>query len=224
MNVYHLSKNRLYFPSPDQAIKEGLLAIGGDLSIERLLLSYSMGIFPWYSEGEPILWWTPDPRLVLFPDELKISKSLRKIIRQKKYHITIDKAFEDVIKNCAFIRDETWIVNEMIEAYIKLHRAGFAHSFECWQADELVGGLYGVSLGRSFFGESMFSKKNNTSKIAMVSLVDFIKLHNFDMIDCQTPTNHLKSLGAKEISRKNFLDILKKSLKKKTIIGKWSNL
>ena len=224
MNVYHLSKDRLYFPSPDQALKEGLLAIGGDLSIERLLLSYSMGIFPWYSEDEPILWWTPDPRLVLFPDEFKISKSLRKIIRQKKYNITIDKAFEDVIKNCALTRDETWIVNEMIEAYIKLHRAGFAHSFECWQSDELVGGLYGVSLGRSFFGESMFSKKNNTSKIAMASLVDFIKLHNFDMIDCQTPTNHLKSLGAIEISRKNFLDILKKSLKKKTIIGKWSNL
>ncbi|CAN2040054.1 Leucyl/phenylalanyl-tRNA--protein transferase [Candidatus Magnetomoraceae bacterium gMMP-15] len=226
MAIYLLPDDRLIFPHPCLASKDGLLAIKGDLSEDRLLMAYSLGIFPWYSEGEEILWWSPDPRLVIFPDELRVSRSLKKIIRQKRFKITMDQAFDEVIFQCAQIRRQngegTWIVNEMQDAYCRLHKLGFAHSVEIWVNEKLVGGLYGVSLGRTFFGESMFSKKSNTSKIALVALIDYIKKYQFDMIDCQLTTNHLMRMGAREISRIDFLKKLQESLKWPTLRGKWT--
>ena len=183
--------------------------MGGDLSPARLLLAYSQGIFPWYSDPSPILWWSPDPRLVLFPDEIKISRSLRRVIKKQVFAITIDGAFGEVIRSCAGVRDETWITREMIEAYLALHDLGYAHSFETWHAGRLVGGLYGIALGRAFFGESMFSVMSDASKVALVHLVDFVAGLGFEFIDCQTATAHLKRLGAREISRKQFLDRLR---------------
>ncbi len=224
MPVYLLSETHR-FPNPHLATGEGLLAIGGDLSVDRLLLAYQNGIFPWFSEGEPILWWSPDPRLVLFPHEFKPSKSLQKIMRRSIFDITLDQAFPEVIRECAKIRIEhqegTWIVNDMIDAYCQLHDSGFAHSVEAWQAGKLVGGLYGVSLGRCFFGESMFSRVSNASKVAFAGLVDFLKLQAFDLIDCQVTTRHLISLGAKEIARESFLKLLANSLRKSTCQGRW---
>src|SRR5210317_1959432 len=188
MPVYQLSED-LIFPSPYLASKEGLLAIGGDLSPQRLLLAYSNGIFPWYSEGEPILWWSPDPRLVLYPDELNVSRSLKKVIKQGSFEVTIDRAFEAVITECAQVRLEnhegTWIVAEMVQAYCRLHESGFAHSVEAWAGERLAGGLYGVSLGKCFFGESMFTRVSNASKVAFVVLVNHLKNQGFAMIDCQ---------------------------------------
>jgi len=223
--IYSLDKENLGFPDPHYAETDGLIAFGGDLSPERLLSAYSQGIFPWYSPGDPILWWSPDPRLVLFPEKLHISKSLKKEIRKKKYFITMDQAFNDVIHECAQIRkqngEETWITEAMTQAYMKLHQLGFAHSVETWLDNSLVGGLYGISLGRSFFGESMFSKKSNTSKIALVALVQFLKYFDFDIIDCQVSTNHLISMGAENIPRYSFLKLLDKSLMHKTLCGRW---
>ena len=215
MTIFRLSES-LTFPPPHLAEKEGLLAVGGDLSQERLLLAYQQGIFPWFLEGEPYLWWSPDPRLVLYPHELIVSKSLSKIIRQKKFHITLDAAFDRVILSCAHIRlnknEGTWIVQEMINAYTRLHRAGYAHSVEAWSNGELTGGLYGVALGRCFFGESMFSIKNNASKVAFVHLVDYLKTKSYRLIDCQVSTAHLKRLGAREIPRDDFLKQLEHAL------------
>ena len=200
--------------------------MGGDLSHRRLLLAYSQGIFPWYSEGEPILWWSPDPRLVLYPHELKISKSLSKIIRKGTFSVTADCAFEQVIKDCARVRLEnregTWIVDDMVNAYCGLHASGFAHSFEAWQGDRLAGGLYGVSLGKSFFGESMFTRVSNASKVAFVALVKYLRSLGFSMIDCQITTEHLTRFGAQEISRARYLDQLGESLLSPTLKGKWS--
>jgi leucyl/phenylalanyl-tRNA--protein transferase len=214
MPVFALS-DRLSFPPPHLAIKEGLLAVGGDLSVERLLLAYRSGIFPWYSEGEPILWWSPDPRLVLYPDELRISRSLRKVIKKKLFHITFDRAFESVIHGCAVAKrsygEGTWITDEMKAAYIQLHRQGYAHSVEAWRKNELVGGLYGVAMGRAFFGESMFSRVSNASKVAFVSLVEILREKHFTLIDCQVRTDHLVRFGAREISRKAFLEQLGKA-------------
>lgn len=225
MPVYLLSDD-LIFPSPPLASEDGLLAVGGDLSQERLLLAYRMGIFPWYSEDEPILWWSPDPRLVLYPAELKVSKSLEKTIKKRLFEVTMDQAFETVIKACAHSRTRvqqgTWIVNDMIAAYCRLHESGLAHSVETWQAGKLVGGLYGVSLGTCFFGESMFTHLSNSSKVAFVALVEHLKALKFNLIDCQITTAHLLSFGAREISRARFLDELKISLKSPTIKGKWS--
>jgi len=225
MAVYLLSDD-LIFPSPQLASEEGLLAVGGDLSQERLQLAYRMGIFPWYSENEPIMWWSPDPRLVIYPAELKISKSLAKTIKKRLFKVTMDKAFESVIKACARSRtpmqEGTWIVNDMISAYCRLHESGLAHSVETWQNGQLAGGLYGVSLGRCFFGESMFTRINNASKVAFVALVEHLQALNFNLIDCQITTAHLLSFGAREISRARFLDELKKSLKSPTLKGKWS--
>ncbi len=213
------------FPSPDLAREDGLLAMGGNLSQKRLLLAYSMGIFPWFSEGEPVLWWSPDPRLVLYPEELNVSSSLKKTIKKSIFRITMDKAFEQVINECAQIRiqnhEPTWIMNDMITAYTNLHKSGFAHSVEAWHDEELAGGLYGVSLGRCFFGESMFTRVSNASKVAFAALVEYLKEHSFDIIDCQVTTEHLKSMGAKEIPRKLFLQQLKTSLQKPTRQGKW---
>ncbi len=212
MPIYLLSEE-LIFPPPELAEPEGLLAVGGDLSIERLLLAYKMGIFPWYNEGEPILWWSPDPRMVLFPPELHIPKRLKRILRQGRFKITFDKAFEQVIKECAMVRQEkgegTWITQDMVKAYTKLHLAGFAHSAEAWCQDKLVGGVYGVALGQVFFGESMFSRVSNSSKAAFVTLVQQLSKWGFRLIDCQVSTSHLSRFGAQEIPRKDFLKMVK---------------
>jgi len=193
------------------------LAVGGDLSKDRLLLAYSMGIFPWYSDGSPILWWSPDPRLVLIPEDLKVSRSLSQMIKKGIFSVTMDTAFDRVIRNCAEVNRKrqqgTWITEEMIGAYISLHCAGYAHSVESWDSGELVGGLYGIALGKAFFGESMFAIKNNASKVAFVTLVEYLKKLNFSFVDCQVTTEHLKSLGAKEVDRKKFLQMLKEALK-----------
>ena len=225
MPVFELT-NELIFPPPELADENGLLAIGGDLSESRILLAYSMGIFPWYSKEDPLLWWSPDPRLLLFPKELKLSRSLKQIINKQTFRVTLDTAFEQVIRACAEVHNNqdggTWITDDMIESYTALHRSGFAHSAECWLGDKLVGGLYGLSLGNSFFGESMFAKKSNASKVAFAGLVGQLTEWGFDLIDCQIPTTHLMSLGAREIPRSEFMDLLKKTLTKKTFKGKWS--
>ncbi|MFC1811622.1 leucyl/phenylalanyl-tRNA--protein transferase [Thermodesulfobacteriota bacterium] len=224
MPVFLLS-DKLAFPSPQLAEKEGLLAVGGDLSQRRLLLAYRMGIFPWFSEAEPILWWSPDPRLVLYPKELKVSKTLKKVIKKGLFNVTMDLAFSEVIHQCAQVRlendEETWIVRDMIDAYCRLHESGYAHSVEAWYEGELAGGLYGVSLGRCFFGESMFTRRSNASSVALVHLVQYLEELSFDMIDCQITTVHLHRFGARKISREQFLEQLDKSLQLPTIKGKW---
>ena len=224
MPIFLLS-DRIAFPHPNLARKDGLLAVGGDLSQDRLLLAYKMGIFPWYSESEPILWWSPDPRLVLYPCEIKVSKSLKKILKNKIFSVTIDQAFNQVITSCARIRlqknEGTWIDEDMIKAYCGLHESGFAHSVEAWYEGELAGGLYGVSLGRCFFGESMFTRISNASNVAFVFLAEYLKSLSFDIIDCQVSTEHLINFGAREIPRKDFLKQLEKSLEAPTKKGRW---
>ena len=225
MPVFLLS-DKIAFPSPHLASKQGLLAMGGDLSQKRLMLAYSMGIFPWYSDNEPIMWWSPDPRLVLYPREIRIPKTLKKIIKKEMFHVTMDSDFVQVITKCAQVRlhnnEPTWIVKDMIDAYCHLHESGFAHSVEAWQKDKLVGGLYGVSLGRCFFGESMFTLASNASNVALVNLVEYLNSLSFDMIDCQTTTEHLVRFGAREIPREHFLKQLEQSLQVPTLRGKWS--
>ena len=224
MPVYQLT-DKLVFPPAELAEKDGLLAIGGDLSPARLLLAYSNGIFPWFSEGDPILWWSPSPRLVIFPDEFKIPKRLSRQMRRGKFSVTMDTAFQQGIAACATIdaRKEkgTWITKDMILAYSHLHDMGYAHSVECWQDDELAGGLYGVSLGGFFFGESMFSRQPNSSKIALVSLVKKMLEWDFDLIDCQMKTTHLEQFGAREIPGPEFQKLLAKSMSRPTQTGKW---
>lgn len=224
MPVFRLS-DELLFPPPELADENGLLAVGGDLSESRLLLAYSMGIFPWYSEDDPVLWWSPDPRLVLFPGELKLSRSLTRTIKKGVFHVTFDTDFEAVIRACAAVHNKnnggTWITGEMIESYIQLHRSGYAHSVECRAGDKLAGGLYGVSLGSAFFGESMFTKKSNASKVAFAALVRQLEAWDFNLVDCQVTTPHLISLGAREITRAAFLELLDTSLKERTIRRKW---
>lgn len=210
-----LRPDSLDFPPVDQAFKDppGLLAAGGDLRPDRLLAAYARGIFPWYDDDSPILWWSPDPRMVLSPGEVHVSRSLAKLIRQDRYRITMDTAFTDVIHRCAGLRADregTWITEEMQAAYRQLHRMGHAHSVEVWQADRLVGGLYGIAMGKLFFGESMFSLVPNASKIAFVALARQLQLWEFALIDCQMPTGHLKSLGAHEMSRAAFQDELRR--------------
>lgn len=204
------------FPPVDQALPDpnGLLAVGGDLSPARLLKAYRHGIFPWYNEGEPILWWSPDPRLVLFPEKIRVSRSLRKTLKQGKFQITFDKAFVDVIEGCAKPRGDednegTWITPEMKSAYVRLHRLGHAHSVETWQDNQLVGGLYGVAIGRVFYGESMFYRRSNASKAAFVTLVEKLKSWHYGLIDCQVHTRHLTTLGAEVIPRRRFVTLLK---------------
>jgi leucyl/phenylalanyl-tRNA--protein transferase len=198
------------FPAPDVALKDpnGLLCAGADLSPRRLLDAYRRGIFPWYSDGEPILWWSPDPRMVLFCDELKVSRSLAKNIRNRGFEVRADTCFEKVLLNCAKTRKDgagTWLGPAMRKAYLDLHRAGHARSFETWQDGRLVGGLYGVSIGRMFFGESMFSTKTDASKVALVGLVEDLRRRDMPLIDCQQRTPLLASLGAREIARRDFL-------------------
>ena len=220
-----ISRRSLEFPDLDEADESGLLAIGGDLSIERLKLAYSKGIFPWYEDGMPILWWSPDPRMVLFPEKMIISHSLRQSIKKQQFTITIDHAFEKVIRNCAKTtrkgEDGTWITTEMQNAYIRLHEAGYAHSAEAWLEGELVGGLYGVALGKAFFGESMFHHVTNASKVALFELVEKLSSWNFEIIDAQVYTNHLESLGGEMIPRGEYIHILEKALLKEDVIGSW---
>lgn len=224
MPVFRLNESPV-FPPPELAREDGLLAIGGDLSPHRLIIAYQIGIFPWYSPGEPILWWAPDPRLVLFLDEFHISRRLTRALRKKPFRITMDQAFDQVIHQCAAVRSKegkgTWIDREMSDAYLELHRLGYGHSVECWQDDHLVGGLYGISIGAAFFGESMFSIAPDSSKAALAALVEFLKKHDCAFIDCQVTTEHLKSMGAREIPARDFYRLLKNAVPKPTLKEKW---
>lgn len=209
--MYFLLKE-LFFPDVSEADEHGILAVGGDLSPERLLLAYQSGIFPWFEDDEPILWWSPPERMVLFPDELVVSKSMRSILRKELFTVTFNKDFRAVITSCSQIRrngqNGTWITDNMIEAYVKLHELGYAKSVEVWQGGELVGGLYGIDLGTVFCGESMFSKVSNASKVAFITLVENLKIRKYKLIDCQVHNDHLESLGAREIDRVDFMEIL----------------
>jgi len=224
MPIFRLVDN-MVFPPPDYADASGLIAVGGDLSCERLLEAYRVGIFPWYSEDQPIFWWSPDPRLVLHLDNFKIGRSLRKSLKKGLFKVTFDRVFEDVIAACAAAPREgqqgTWITKEMQDAYIKLHGLGYAHSVETWFEGKLVGGLYGVSLGKAFFGESMFHHKTDASKVALAMLVERLKAWGFRFIDAQMTTEHLLSLGAQELSRRIFLNQLQSALRHPTKRGKW---
>jgi leucyl/phenylalanyl-tRNA--protein transferase len=209
--VFFLGKE-IEFPPVDQADDFGLLAIGGDLSPDRLIKAYESGIFPWYSEGEPIVWYSPNPRMVLFPEELKVSKTMRQFLRKTNLKVSRNKAFEQVIEQCKSIarkeQEGTWITDEMQAAYIELNNLGRAVSFEVWDNEELVGGLYGVEIRKVFCGESMFSKQDNASKLAFIKMVEFYQRRNFELIDCQVYNDHLASLGAREVSRIDFLKFL----------------
>ena len=210
--VYYVTKD-LFFPDVSYANRDGVLAIGGDLSSERLQLAYKNGIFPWFEIGEPIMWWSPNPRMVLFLDELIVSKSMRNILNRNVFKVTFNQNFRDVVSNCQNIKrngqNGTWITNDMIEAYCKLNELGIAKSVEVWQNDELVGGLYGVDLGHVFCGESMFSKVSNASKVAFIALVNQLEKENYKLLDCQVYNPHLESLGCREIDREEFMRILK---------------
>jgi len=212
------------FPPVERALKDpnGLLAAGADLSAPRLLEAYRRGIFPWFSGAEPPLWWSPDPRMVLHCEELKVSRSLAKSVRNKGYEVTIDTAFAEVLKGCAARPEGTWLGRDMRDAYLALHRAGHAHSFETWRGHDLVGGLYGVAIGRMFYGESMFSRATDASKVALVSLVSHLRGKNFPLIDCQMRTPLLASLGAREIPRRAFLRKLTALVNYAEPAGKWS--
>jgi leucyl/phenylalanyl-tRNA---protein transferase len=211
-----LLSNEFYFPPVENADAEGILAIGGDLSTERLLLAYRNGIFPWYSDDEPIMWWCPNPRFVLFPNELIISKSMNAVIKKQQFSFTINKAFNEVIKHCKTItrdgQDGTWISEEIITAYTNLHILGYAISAEAWKNNELVGGLYGIKMGNVFFGESMFSLKPNASKFSFIQFVQHLQKEGVQLIDCQIYTQHLESLGARMITRDEFTKQLEKLL------------
>jgi leucyl/phenylalanyl-tRNA---protein transferase len=210
----HILSDILYFPPLHQADEDGLLAIGGDLSIERLLLAYRSGIFPWYNEDEPIMWWSPNPRFVLFPNELKISKSMKTVLSKQAFTFTTNKDFKTVIQHCKTVtrqgQDGTWISDEIIAAYCTLHQQGYALSAEAWQNNNLVGGLYGIKMGNVFFGESMFSLKANASKFAFIKLVQQLQQQGVALIDCQIYTEHLESLGAKMMNRDAFITLLQK--------------
>jgi leucyl/phenylalanyl-tRNA--protein transferase len=215
------------FPSPDSASEEGLVAVGGEITVKRVLSAYRHGIFPWYSEDQPVLWWSPEPRAILYPDDIKISRSFRKTLRKDHYHLTADQAFNEVIEACAGPRIQspgggTWITEEMKATYTRLHQLGYAHSIEVWSDEQLVGGLYGLALGSAFFGESMYSHAANASKVALVGLAEFARSNNIDFIDCQLPTEHLSSMGAINISRKEYLQLLEKALRNEDNTERWS--
>jgi len=227
MLVYRLPDHDIAFPPVELASRSGILAVGGDLSPQRILAAYREGIFPWYSQDEPIIWWSPDPRFVLFPDELHIAKTMKPLLKRGDFRITFDRAFDAVIAACGAPRRKergTWITDEMREAYGALHRMGYAHSVEAWHEDQLAGGLYGVSLGRCFFGESMFATRNNASKAAFITLVKRLKELHFSLIDCQVYTAHLKSLGARHIPRPDFMSLLQGALRSDTLQGNWNDM
>jgi leucyl/phenylalanyl-tRNA---protein transferase len=224
MPIYELDQ-RLVFP-PVQHAEDGLLAVGGDLRPERLILAYSLGIFPWYSEGQPILWHSPDPRMVLQAEALELPRSLRKARRSRPYRLSLDTAFAGVIEGCARVprpgQRGTWITRAMRKAYLELHRRGFAHSAEAWRGGTLVGGLYGVSLGAAFFGESMFAREPDASKLAFVALVDQLRRWGIPLIDCQVYTQHLARFGAQEWPRQSYLAALARAMAAPTRLGPWS--
>lgn len=229
MPVYWLDKDDVSFPPAELANEDGIIALGGDLSVERLLSAYWNGIFPWFNNDDPFIWWSPDPRFVLYPADLKVAKSMRSYFNQKKFQVTLDQEFETVMRNCQQAKREgqsggTWITESIVEGYVKLHQAGYAHSVEVWKGEELVGGLYGVALGKVFFGESMFSKASNASKFGFISLVRKLVELDFDLIDCQQKTKYLGSLGATEIPRKNFLAHLEINKEKPTLKGNWGSM
>ncbi len=230
ISIPRLHPYNLHFPAPEKALQDpnGLLAVGGDLSPERILAAYQQGIFPWFNPGDPILWWSPSPRTVIYPNELHISKSLRKLLRKGIYRVTFDNCFEDVISACAAPRTyakETWISKEMIASYSALHHRGFAHSVEVWLENQLVGGLYGMALGHIFFGESMFSCADNASKFGFAHLVKQLRQWNFQLIDCQVANDHLFSLGATEIPREEFQKMLVNFVNKPSVYSQpWSTL
>ena len=209
--MYRLT-DALLFPSPEQASDEGIVAVGGDLKPERVMLAYRKGIFPWFESDDFLLWWSPDPRMVLFPDQVKISKSMRAVLRKKQFEVTFNKTFDGVVEACAkvkrFGQNGTWITPGLMEVYSTLHTQGHAHSVEVWEEGVLVGGLYGIDLGTVFCGESMFSKANNASKVALISLAKELKKNKYKLIDCQVPTQHLASMGAESIPRTEFLTYL----------------
>lgn len=211
MPIYWLTE-QLVFP-PVQGAEEGIVAVGGDLSPERLVLAYRSGIFPWYGRDEPIIWWSPDPRFVLFPDELHVSASMKRLFKRQAFRVTYNQAFEAVISACARMpragQDDTWILPEMQEAYIRLHALGYAHSVEVWQGGNLVGGLYGIILGKCFFGESMFHTAANASKYGFITWVRKLKAEGYGLVDCQVHTRHLESLGARFIPRTEFLELIR---------------
>ena len=225
MPVFSLPPEHV-FPDPQLAREDGLLAVGGDLHPHRLLLAYAMGIFPWYSEGQPILWHSPDPRFVLVPGELRLQRSLKKVLRKHPFEIRMDTAFEQVIEGCAKARRPgqrgTWITRDMKEGYLELHRLGFAHSTEAWFEGQLVGGLYGVSLGSIYFGESMFARVDDASKVAFVVLVRQLSAWGFELVDSQVYTRHLARFGAREIPRRRYLSLLERGLKAPTRRGRWT--
>lgn len=227
MPVYFLT-NELYFPDPGDALEDGLLALGGDLKRERLLLAYRSGIFPWYAEGSPILWWSPDPRMILYPHAINVSKSLWQLLNRDPFEVRFDTRFGDVIRHCARAerkgQDGTWINEEMIAAYENLHREGYAHSVECYRDGRLSGGLYGLSLGKAFFGESMFYRERDTSKVALYHLAQRLRKWNFHFIDAQQETEHLRRFGALPVPRREFLGMLRKALKYETLKGPWTNI
>ncbi len=224
MPIYRLGRD-VAFPDPARAEPDGLLAVGGDLRPERLLSAYALGIFPWFDASSPILWWSPDPRLVLEPERLHVSRSLQRTIRRGTYRVTADTAFERVIRRCAARprpgQRGTWITRDMIDAYVRLHRLGFAHAFEAWEGDALAGGLYGVSLGAAFFGESMFADRPDASKVAFVGAVGWLASRGVRLVDCQVRTEHLVSLGAHEVPRAEFLARLAAALEEPTLRGTW---
>ncbi|MDQ8202447.1 leucyl/phenylalanyl-tRNA--protein transferase [Pelagicoccus sp. SDUM812003] len=227
MPIFRLPRE-IAFPDPELAEDEGIIAIGGDLSPQRLVAAYSCGIFPWYSEGDPILWFSPDPRMALHLENFKYRESLRRVVQSGKFELRIDTAFPEVIKSCAKAprpgQSGTWITADMQNAYVELHRLGLAHSFETYLDGRLVGGLYGVSIGAAFFGESMFHHERDASKVAFHALVAFARKHRFHFIDAQQPTKHLASLGARELSRRDFLKQLADSQQQPTLQGKWTDL
>ena len=226
MPIYRLPDDDILFPRPELAEPDGLLAVGGDVRPERLLAAYSLGIFPWSSEDEPILWWCPHPRAVLEPDQLHVSRSLKKRLRQGRFTVSCDRAFEQVIHACAHTRldvgEDTWLYPELARSFLTLHQAGLAHSVEVWSGAELVGGLYGLQLGNAYFGDSMFSTGRDTSKVAFVHLVAYLRAIGVELIDCQLPTPHLSSLGVGEISRRSFLKRLRAAMEKVTPQHPWS--
>ena len=223
MPIFRLG-DEIIFPAVHLTSGNGILAIGGDLSPDRLIAAYRQGIFPWYSEGDPIIWWSPDPRFILFLEELRVSRSMMKVLRRGTFRITYDQKFREVVLSCQKLRRKqngTWITDDMLEAYCTLHELGIAHSAEAWYEGKLVGGIYGVSLGRCFFGESMFSLISNASKAALIDLVYKLKELKLEFLDCQVYTAHLESLGARFISRDEFIGLLKSGLQHETLLGNW---
>ncbi len=225
--IFQLNDDDFFFPPADRANKDGLLAFGGDLSSRRLIMAYANGIFPWYSEDEPLLWWSLDPRLIIRPGEMKVSKSLRHTLKSGKFEVRIDTCFRDVMLHCADTprkgQDGTWIQDEMVDAYTHLHELGIAHSFETYLDNKLVGGLYGIAIGKTFFGESMFHTVTDASKVAFFHLHQFLQQHDFKLIDCQQETSHLMSLGAYAIPRQAFLKELELLTAEPSLIGNWGD-